>query len=992
MNFTNVKRTLLLLLGLPLMALAQITIKGKVTDSGNDELPGVSVVIKGTSRGTITDLNGNFTIDVPSKKSILVFSYIGYVTQEHECNTQNELLNIKLLADNLQLSDVVVVGYGTQQKKDLTGAIQSVKSADLVKAMNTNVTESLNGRVAGVLVTKVSNRPGAEMSVQIRGINSINSSNEPLYVIDGIPSYSGLKFLNTSDIESIDVLKDASSCAIYGSRGANGVVIVTTKGANKTKGFSVEYNGSEAIKVPTRIPDMIGNKGNGLEYVNYRINLWRQKYGDASLSRSDFLTAAERKRIRYGQYYDWLRELSGNGFVSSHNINSTGASENTSYTIGLGYLKDQGLIKNESFTRITSNVGIEHKISQQLKTGFNVYLSKNNNDLGSKNALLNAYFIPPIESPWDENGELLFNVQPTSSKINPLMQIENTIHQSESYYVNTSSFIEFSPIKDLSFKSQIAYQFDTNLNGEYVGVYTQENSGINPAYATRNESRNSNWVWDNTVNYKRKFNDFHRLELTGLFSMQKDEHKSSGMMGSDLPYASGWHAIETASEISNVSSNYWATSMMSFMFRANYSILEKYMITATGRYDGTSRLAMGNQWGFMPSIALAWRISQEDFLRQFEQLDNLKLRLSYGKTGNNNLNYDISLTKLALSKYTFNSKGYNGFGLNSSKGNPDLEWEMTSEYNLGLDFAFFKSRLSGTIDVYNRTTEGLIFNRSISAINGYNSVFQNIGTTSNKGIELSLNTENINTKSIQWRTGFTFSLNRNKIIDLYGDNKDDLGNRWFIGQPINVVYDYKQVGIWQEDEADEAKIYGQSVGHIHVEDKNGDKKIDANDMQIIGTRSPDWTAGFNSSLSYKNFDFDFDLYARVGGVYSDEFLYMFTAWDNEHWNKLNVEYWTPENKSNKYQQVGATSYHTQVLSQVEGTFLKVRNISLAYNLNDNKLIGKAGIKSLRIYSNIQNPFTFSSYPGSDPEIIGEDVYTQLSLYPITITFGLKLIF
>jgi TonB-linked SusC/RagA family outer membrane protein len=991
MKHYSLKSVLCILTMLPLLVFSQVKIKGTVTDSEKEFLPGVSVLIKGTTTGTITDINGNYSIEIPSKNSILVFSYIGFITKEVNCKDQT-ILNISLTAANLQLNDVVVVGYGTQQKKDLTGAIQSVKNTDLVKAMNSNVTESLNGRVAGVLVTKSSNRPGADMSVEIRGINSINSSNEPLYVIDGIPSYSGLKFLNSADIESIDILKDASSCAIYGSRGANGVVIVTTKGANKSKGFTIEYNGSEAIKMPTRIPDMIGSQGNGLEYVDYRIKLWQQKYGDASLTRPDFLTAAERKRIRYGQYYDWLRELSNNGYVSSHSINSSGSNDNTSYTVGLGYLKDQGLISNESFTRITGNVGIEHKISKKMRTGFTVYLSKNNNDLGSRNALLNAYFIPPTVSPWDEDGELLFNCQPTSSKINPLMQIKNNIHQSESYFVNTSSFLEVVPVNDLTLKSQIAYQFDNSVTGEYIGVFTQENSGINPAYATRDESRNANWVWDNTINYKKKFAEIHKLELTGLFSMQKDTHAGSGMMGADLPYESYWHAIQTASEISNVSSYYWASSMISYMFRVNYSLLDKYMVTATGRYDGTSRLSIGNQWGFMPSLAFAWRMNQEDFLKDIKQLNNLKIRISYGKTGNNNLSHDISITKLALSKYPFNGTGNNGFGLNSSKGNADLQWEMTSEYNLGVDFGLFNSRITGTLDMYSRITDGLIFNRSIGTVNGYNSIFQNIGTTSNKGIEVSINTVNIKTKNLQWRTGFTFSLNRNKIIDLYGDKKDDLGNRWFIGQPVNVVYDLKQLGVWQEDQADLAKVYGQSVGHIRVEDKNEDKKIDANDYQILGVRSPSWTAGLTSGLSYKNFDMDFDMYARIGGLYNDEFLYMFTAWDNEHWNKLNVDYWTPENKLNKYQQIGAVSYYTQVLGQVNGTFLKVRNISLAYNMNENKVLKSVGIKSLRLYSNIQNPFTFTNYPGSDPEIIGENVYTQLSLFPMTITMGLKVVF
>jgi TonB-linked SusC/RagA family outer membrane protein len=970
---------------------AEITINGRVTDEKEEPLPGVSIVLKGTTRGTVTDIDGNFSIDTPSEKSILIFSYLGYVSREIESTASSPLI-VALKPDDIQLSDVVVVGYGTQQKKDLTGAIQSLKSSELMKAMDVNISESLNGRVAGVLVTKSSNRPGADMNVEIRGLNSINSSNEPLYVIDGIPSHSGMKFLNASDIESIDILKDASSCAIYGSRGAGGVVIITTKGANKNKGFSIEYNGSEGIKTPSRIPDMIGNKGNGLEYVNYRTNLWKKKYGDASLLRTDFLTEAERKRIRYGQYYDWLRELSQNGLVSTHSLNSTGSSENTSYTIGLSYLNDKGLIENENFTRITTNAGIEHRVSKQIKSGLNVYLSKNNNDLGSKNALLNAYFIPPIESPWDEDGNLLFNCQPTSSKINPLIQIQNDIQKSESYYVNTSAYLEYSLLKDLNIKSQIAYQFDTSLNGEYVGADTQENAGVNPAYAVRGESRNSNWVWDNTISYKKRFNDVHRLDMTGLFSMQKDEHLGSEMTGIDLPYESGWHAIETAAEITNARSYYWASSMISYMFRVNYSLFDKYLITATGRYDGTSRLAVGKQWGFMPSLALAWQLKQEKFFQKLDQLDNLKLRISYGKTGNNNLAYDISVTKLALSKYSFDANGIKGFGLNESKGNPDLEWEMTSEYNIGLDFGFFRNRISGAVDMYTRNTDGLIFNRSIATLNGYNSIYQNIGSTNNKGVELTLNTLNIETNDFQWKSGFTFSLNRNKILDLYGDKKDDLGNRWFIGQPVNVVYDYKQTGIWQENEADEAAVYGQSVGHIHVMDKDENGKIDANDMQIVGVRSPDWTAGFNTSFVYKNIDLYLDIYARVGGLYTDDFAYMFTAWDNEHWNKLDVAYWTPENRANHYPQVGAQSYYTQVLSQTSGTFLKVRNITLGYNLNNYKKLNQLGVKSLRVYAAVQNPFTFTNYVGADPEIIGENVYTQLSLYPMTFTLGLKLIF
>ena len=983
-------KTCLLIILLPGYLLAQqVVVTGTVRDALTLEtLPGASIAIKGTTSGVITDVQGKFSIKVPNGKSFLTVSFVGYEMQEISLDGKIKL-DILLKSSALNLGEVVVIGYGTVQKKDITGSVGTISGNELVKAMNSNMTESLNGRVSGVLVTKSSNRPGSDMSIQIRGLNSITSSNDPLFVIDGVPSYSGMKFLNPSDIEFIDILKDASSCAIYGSRGANGVVIITTKGATKKKGFNIEYSGSFGVKTPTRIPDMIGNMGSGDEYVDYRIALWRKKYGDASLSRSDFLTDAEKQRIKTGEYYDWIRELSNPAYVTTQNISSSGGTENTSYTFGLGYLNDQGMIGKEGFKRITANVGLEHRFSKKIKTGISSYISINNTDYGASDALMNAYLIPPIESPYDKNGDLAFIVQPTSSKINPLIQIQNNFKQEEAFYSNFTGFIEYDPIEGLSVKSQIAYQFNTDLYGEWIGKYTQQKGGVNPEEAYRSENRSKNWVWDNILTYKKEINKNNRLEFIGLYSMQQDMREGSSMRGEGLPYQSDWHAIQTADKISDVTSYYTESSMMSYMARANYSLFDKYLLTFTGRYDGTSRLKSPNQWGFMPSVALGWQIKNEAFLKNVDFVSNLKLRLSWGKTGNNNLTNDITWTKLDLSRYSFGATGANGFGLGSNKGNDDLQWEMTSEYNVGVDFGFFNNRLTGTLDVYDRTTDGLIFSRSVSSINGYNSVSQNIGTTSNKGIEVGLGSINVSTNKFSWSTKLTYSLNRNKIIDLFGDKTDDLGNRWFIGQPIQVIYDFKQIGVWQADEADEAAKYGQSPGHMRVEDVNGDFVLDQKDYQILGSPMPDWTAGMNNTFTYKQFDLSVDILARIGGVYSDEFAYMFTAWDNEHWNKLDVNYWTAENNANKYQQVGAQSYYTQVLGKVSGTFVKVQNITLGYSFSS-KLAERMRLKAFRCYTSVQNPFTFTNYIGSDPEVIGENVSTQLSLYPLTTTFGIKI--
>jgi TonB-linked SusC/RagA family outer membrane protein len=985
---------LLLLFGclLPNLLFAQQTrtVSGTVTDNSGLTLPGVSVVVKGTMQGTVTDIDGNYSLETGEDAMVLVFSFIGMQTVEEVIDGRS-VINVQLSTDMVGLEEVVFIGYGTVKRKDLTGSIETLQGNDLVKSLNVDMTEALNGRISGVLVSKSSNRPGSPMSIEIRGRNSINFSNEPLYVIDGIPSYSGMRNLNPADIESIDVLKDASSSAIYGSRGANGVVIITTKGANARTGLNVEYSASVGRKYPVRIPDMIGNMGNGDEYLNYRIDLWKKKYGDASLARTDFLTDAEKLRIKNGEYYDWLREVSSPAMVSNHNVTSSGGNDNTSYSFGLGYANDGGMVGPERFQRITANARLVHRFSEYLQTGVTTYLSNNYTNQGARDALVNAYFIPPIVSPYDENFEQAFIVQPTSSKINPIIQMENNIRESRGFYSNFSGFLEFKPFSFLSFKSLAAYQFDTDISGEWVGVYTQQKSGVNPNEAFRSEGRNDNLVWDNIVTLDKNINNIHQINVIGLFSMQQDTHKGSGMSGEDLPYDSYWHAIQTATDVRNVSSYYWESSMISYMLRANYVLNDKYMFTVTGRYDGSSRLQQENRWGFMPSVALGWQLKNESFLQDVDAISNMRIRLSYGKSGNNNIGHDVTLTRLNLSRYTFGDQTINGFTLGNQMGNKNLRWEMTSEYNLGLDFGFFNSRITGTVDAYVRTTEDLIMQRSISTVNGFSSVLENIGTTENRGIELGLNTVNISSSDFWWRTNFTFSLNRNQIIDLYGDQMDDLGNRWFIGQPINVIYDLEQLGIWQEEEAEEAGSYGQSVGHIKVRDRNGDFSIDEKDYVILGTPTPDWTAGVINSVYYKNFDLMVDVYARVGGLYNDGFQFMFTAWDNEHWNKLDVEYWTPENRSNKYQEVGAVSYHTQVLGNIPGTFVKVRNITLGYTLAEN--VSKSiRLNEARVYLAVQNPFTFTEYLGPDPEIIGENVYSQLSLYPMTFTAGINVKF
>ncbi len=989
--------SLMLLLGLivsqvPLMAQQKKNspISGVVKGENGEPVIGATILLKGTTIGTSAGATGSFELNVP-KNGILIISSIGYEPQEIAIAGKTRF-EVTMKEDINMLDAVVAVGYGTLSKKDITGSVASLSGKDLVKAMDANITESLSGRVGGVLITKSSNRPGAGMNIEIRGKSSLSGSNNPLYVVDGVPSYNGIGHLNAADIESLEVLKDASSTAVYGSRGANGVVIVTTKGASKREGFSVDYNGYVGVKTPTNIPDMIGNMGNGMEYYNYRTLLWKRKYGEGSLSRNDFLTDKEKMRIRNGEFYDWIRELSSNSMITEHNISGSGGTEKTSYTLGLGYLLNDGFIGKESHKRYTVNVGLEHRISKKFTLGIRNYIALSKTNHGSNDALLNAYLIPPIVSPYDDNGNYLFNCQPTSSKINPFIQVKNDIMETEAFYANVVGYLEYKPIEGLSIKTQAALQYNSDLYGAWNGTMTQQNSGVNPPSAWRNENRAQTMLWDNIISYNKTISENHRINATAVFSMQQDVNKGSSINVDNIPYESLWHAIGTAEDVKDISSYYYETKMMSAVLRLNYSFKDRYVITLTGRYDGTSRLAKGNRWGFMPSAAIAWQIKNENFLKDVEWISSLRPRLSYGKSGKEgHLRHDITWLRLEQSRYSFGDKGENGFGFGGSRADKDLRWEMSSELNFGLDFGFFNNRLSGTLEVYSKETKDLILNRKVSSLNGYSDYTQNIGRVSNKGVEVAINSVNISKPHFTWRTDLSFSLNRNAIKDLWGDKKDDVANRWFIGQPIGVYYDLKQLGIWQEEEAEEAAKYGASPGHIKIWDKDKNYSIDENDFTILGSRNPDYILGMTNTFTYRNFDLSVFIYSKIGGLYNDEFQYMFTAWDNEHWNKLDVPYWTPENRNNKYPAVAAQSYNTQVLGQVKGSFLKIKQITLGYTLPD-AVAKKLRMSQARAYVSVQNPFTFSSYLGSDPEIIGENVYSQMSLYPMTFSLGLNVKF
>ncbi len=655
------------LFGVSNRAYAQIiTVKGNVTDVDNNPIVGATVVIVGNSvSGAITDMDGNYQINAKSGDRLLV-SFIGYTDAEVAVNSSATVYDVVLTQDNNILEEVVVLGYGTVKKKDLTGSIEFISGEDVVKSMAINPAEALNGRISGVVVSKTSNRPGASMSMQIRGKNSFNYSNEPLYVIDGVPSTDGMQRVNAEDIESIDVLKDASSCAIYGSRGSNGVVIITTKGATNKEGFVISYNGSVGLKTATRIPDMLGSEGNGLEYVDFRVEQWTNKMGSSSLSTEAFLTDDERRRIKNGEYYDWLREFAQDAITTNHSLSASGSTEKSSYTMGVGYTSDGGLAGSESYDRLTANIGAEYRLADKVRVGMSTYVTDSETNHGSSDALLNAYLIAPIVSLYESDGVTQTFTNRAGGRVNPFVQDANTKNITEAWSVNASAFLAYDPVKNLTLKSQIAAQYDGSIYGYWTGTYSQYGLGVNDPYASRADYYNQNIVWDNTVTYDNVINEKHNLNIIGLFSVQQDQHRYSAMTGEGLPYDSDWHAIQTAEQITNVSSSYWESAMVSYMSRANYVYDDRYLFTLAARYDGTSRLSEKNRWGLLPSAAIGWSVKNEAFLEDVDWVDALKFRVSWGKTGNNNVGYNVTQTVLGLNPYVMGDSGVKGFGLNGS--------------------------------------------------------------------------------------------------------------------------------------------------------------------------------------------------------------------------------------------------------------------------------------------------------------------------------------
>lgn len=1006
---------ILLALSANVWAQQSVQVSGTVVDNAGIPIPGVNVVEKGTTNGTITNIDGQFAMNVSEDPmATLIFSFIGYVNQEIVVS-QKRSFSIILEEESIGLNEVIAVGYGTVKKRDLTGSVGSLDTEMLTERGTTNALEAMQGAVAGVQISSSTGRIGDGFDMVIRGKNTMNSGATPLYVIDGVQA-DNIDFLNPQDIARIDILKDASSTAIYGSRATNGVVIVTTKqGSDVKQGVSISYDGYYGIRKAARLPDLMS----GQKWWDYHQSAYlptaKDTDGNGSISESELYNSVIGgsnselfRRANANDATDWYDEVLQNGRQQNHYISLSGKSkEGLSYVLGVGYQEETGNIPNESIEKYSFKASVNHKINDKFKAGANFTMALSEQESGSDVAMQEAFRLNPLLSPVDSLGNLInqpgkyidadgnYLINKTSTW-NPILEMENSHDNSRRWNGIGNIFVQYDAKPWLSFKSTFMLGFDNSRRGRSWGLrtYTGSKQGIT---AKRDTKEDFNYTWDNQMNINKDYGDhsFNFLALQSVFSRRIE---TSSMNSNSLPFESSFYNIGTGSNF-NIGSDYRKNTMLSYVLRLNYSYKQRYLLTLSNRWDGSSVLSEGNKWDAFPSVAFGWRISEEDFLQDAQNLSNLKLRLSYGTTGNSSgvSPYATVSNPDAMSYYDFNGSVASGF-LPGSIANNSLMWEKNKEYNIGLDYGFFNNRISGTIDVYNRKSEDLLMLQKLPKESGWENMWGNVGSVRNKGVELSLTTINVESKNIQWQTTFTFAKNENEIESLYGQSEvDDIGNEWFIGESIDSEYNYVFDGIWQADEAAEAASFGQTVGQAKVVDINKDGVIKAaDDKVILGSNDPDWTGGFNTSLNVFNFDFGLSLFASHGSYVLSNFHENFTNMSDRGRARLDVDSWyVPENNagltpqaSNEYpmpRNMGVYWENDGVGYYRDANFVKIKNISVGYTFKP-ELIEKAGMKSCRVYVNIINPFVFTDYDGYDPEWAGASL-KKGGVSSVTYQFG-----
>ena len=972
-------------------------VKGQVTDKNGEGVIGATVKVKDAATGTVTDFDGNFTLNV-QQAGTLVVSYIGYLTKEVPF-TVGQTLSITIEEDATALDEVVVVGYGVQKKSDVTGSVTSINKDRLSKLPVTNVLQAVQGAAAGVTITQGSSIPGDAPSALVRGRNSINAGTGPYIVVDGIPiSKSGgsLNDINPNDIESMEILKDASATAIYGTNGANGVILITTKHGKDGKP-SISYNGYLGIEDFAKKLDFC----NGAQITQRYRDYVAQNAGETMYN--DYVkNANEAANQAAGIETDWLYDMvSQTGIIQDHNITINGGAENVKYFISGDYMKQKGVLKGFNYQRYSLRMNIDADVTDYLKIGTNSYIVSHNRDGGRVNFLM-AEAMSPYGQVYDEDGS--YTQYPMYSEtlfFNPMQYIDQD-HERRQWNINLNGYADINfgniwkPLEGLHYKFNFGYSFVPKRENYYNGEAQFNTSG---GYGYIKNEETQSYTSENIVSYAKDFGKNH-FDVTLLYaSSRKKYHRNEATGSKFINDELSWHNLGGGStQTSGSYSDLYTT--VSQMGRLNYSYDSRYLFTFTVRRDGSSVFGKDNKYGTFPSVALGWNITNEKFMEKVDWLNNLKLRLSYGKAGNEAIGVYETLAKMSNSAIAMDGATATALYPSSRMGNSSLGWETTKTFNIGIDFGILNNRVNGNIDFYKSTTTDLLLQRNLPKISGYSNVYMNMGKTANTGLEITINSKNIVTKDFTWGTSLVWSWNKNEIKDLYGDEKDDIGNGWFIGEPISVIYDYVMEGIWQEDEIAAGKHLNQDpqaqAGDVKLKDINGDGKIDPNDDKVIqGQTTPKWTAGLTNTFSYKGFTLSIFIQTAQGHKRSNSLLRMAADEQGRRNSTTEVGYWTPENKSNEYRSLSKTSNRWGYTFPRDASYTRIKDVTLSYTF-PTQITNLLHLSSLTAYVSGRNLYTFTDWKGWDPEadITQRGWSGYENNYPMTksFVFGLNVTF
>lgn len=955
--------------------IAQTTVKGTVSDATDDiPLIGVSILKKGDKSGTVTNIDGHFNIQA-NKGDVLIFNYIGYENKEIIITDSKDII-VKLNSESVNLQEVVAIGYGTVKKRDLTGAVSSLKGEDMVHLQAANIGQALVGKIPGVFVSSPSGEgPGSSPEIIIRGENSINGNNAPLWVIDGFTRSGGATTVNPEDIESIEVLKDASSTAIYGSRGAGGVIIVTTKKGSKATKPKVEFKASLGVKVNINEPDVMS----GPEYYQYRMNSGINNYFDS--------------RIDPTANYNWKDEVTQNAFEQSYFLSVFGGNKDISYKIATDYLSQDGTIKyNNDYKRFNLRSNLDINLSKLVKTGLTGFAQriwKNNG--GGGGTYQSAVGKSPLIPIYNEDGSYNHLMDERDQSVvsgNMIESLKDSKNKDEINTANLQAYISVEPISGLTLKTTGGINYYTSKNQKFTPKHLDLKNYINDATGSQYQSNEYEWI--TTASYVKNINKIHSINAMLGFTYESRESYTVGAWGADFPtdgfeyWAIGsgpkYELPEEGLPIIRNSgwTGYDESNLMSYMGRINYSLLDRYLFTFTGRYDGASQLSDHNKWAFFPSAAFGWRASEEAFIKDLNIFNNLKVRLSWGRTGSQGVNSYSTLGLANRGDYTMQDGIYAPVYTVKTPPNPNLTWEKTTQTDIGVDMGFFNNRLRVVLDYYDKRTFDMFVTKNLPAETGYGSYMSNDGKMQNRGFEMDISGDPISTKDWKVSAGFNFSFNRNKIQYMGGDsykvftNKNSYGQLLsynYVGKPISLIYGWMYDGIWQNEEdikygaVDvEAGASKTQPGDMRYKDINKDGKIDQEDKVLIIDPHPDFMAGLNASVGYKNLTLSF----LLQGVFGHE-IYNYTK--KTMFDKLSMRKnaWTAGSGIQDQPSAGNENVKDSDYFVEDGTFVKLRNVTLSYSLPSN-ITRKIGSSAVEVYCTGKDLLTITGYSGYNPEV------------------------